>query len=320
MRKYILRRLLVILPVIFGISIVIFTLVHNMPGNPYSHMVNPNLSIEDRENMLRAVGYYDPLPIKYVRWVGRAVRGDLGYSIRHKEPVLSVIRPRLGNTLLLALSSFVLSTLIAIPLGVISASKQYSIFDYTATVLAFIGLSIPAFFFGMLLIKFVAFDLGWFPIAGMRTMGSGFTGLRHIFDVIHHMMLPVLVLTLVNTASLMRYTRSSMLENIKQDYVRTARAKGLSENKVIYSHALRNALIPVITILTLSLPYLFSGAILTETVFVWPGIGTLAFHAILNRDYPLIMGNTMIIAVAVLLSNLLADVLYAVVDPRIRYD
>lgn len=320
MRKYIIRRLLIIIPVLIGISVIVFTLINIMPGDPYAQMINPKLTAEDRTNMLESIGYFDSLPVKYVKWVGRAVKGDLGYSIRYKEPVIDVIGRRVKNTLFLSVTSLILSTIIAIPLGVISSTKQYSIFDYIVTIVAFIGISIPAFFFALLLIKYLAFDLNLFPIAGMQSIGKGYTGMKQFIDLLHHMALPVIVLSLISVASLMRYTRSAMLEVIKQDYIRTARAKGLSEKVVIYKHALRNALIPVVTILSLSLGFLLSGAILTETIFVWPGMGTLMYQAILNRDYPLVMGCNIIFAISVLLANLFADLMYAVVDPRIRYD
>lgn len=320
MRKYIIRRLLVLIPVLIGISIIVFTLVHNMPGNPYTQMIDPKLSQADKENMLESIGYYDPLPVKYVKWVSRVVKGDLGYSIRYKEPVLDVLSRNIFNTLLLSVTSFILSVIIAIPLAVISATKQYSVFDYIVTMIAFIGISIPAFFFGLLMVKFLAFDLGLFPISGMRTIGGGYTGFKAFIDILHHMALPVIVLTFISLAGLMRYTRSAMLEVIKQDYIRTARAKGLSEKVVIYKHALRNGMIPVITVLSLNLGFLLSGAILTENVFVWPGMGTLTYQGILNRDYPVVIACTMLFAITVLAANLIADITYAIVDPRIRYD
>lgn len=319
MKKYVIRRILLVLPVLLGISIIIFALIHVMPGNPFSHLIDPSMTIEGKHNMLESVGYFDPLPVQYWNWVTGAVRGDLGRSIRFKEPVFDVIWLRIGNTFTLSLSAMIFSTLLAIPLGIISSTKQYSIFDYLATIAAFIGLSIPVFFFGLMLIKFIAFDLGLFPIAGMQTVASGFTGFSLFIDRLRHLVLPTIVLGLASTASLMRYTRSSMLECVKQDYIRTARAKGLSERVVIYKHALRNALIPVVTILSLQIPRLISGALLTETIFVWPGAAQLAYMAILNKDYPLIMGTVTIMSIVVMLSNLFADLLYAVLDPRIRY-
>lgn len=320
MKKYILRRLLMMIPVLFGISIFIFVLIHIAPGDPYSSMIDPSVTEEDRENMLESIGYYDSIPVKYGKWISRAVQGDLGYSIRYSEPVVDVIGRRFGNTVLLTVSALIFSALVAIPIGVLSATKKYSIFDYLVTIISFIGLSIPVFFLGLLMIKFLAFDLKLFPISGMQSIGKDFTGLARIKDLAHHMVLPVLALGMINTASLMRYTRSAMLEVINQDYIRTARAKGVKEKVVIYKHALRNALIPVVTVVSMSLGYLLSGAILTETVFVWPGMGTLVFQSILNRDYPLVIASTMLLAVFILASNLLADILYAAIDPRIKYD
>ncbi|OLN32981.1 ABC transporter permease [Desulfosporosinus metallidurans] len=320
MRKYITRRLLLMIPVLIGISIIIFSLINLAPGDPYSSMIDPNFTAADKENMLNAIGYYEPLPVKYVKWVSRAVQGDLGFSIRYKEPVVSVIMRSYGNTIFLTLISLSISVLIAVPLGVISATHKYSVFDYIVTVFSFIGLSIPVFFLAMLMIKFLAFDLDLFPISGMQSIGSGYTGIRSFFDHLHHMVLPIAVLGLTNMASLMRYTRSSMLEVITQDYIRTARAKGVKERVVIYRHALKNALIPIVTVVCMSLGYMMSGAILTETVFVWPGMGTLVYQAILNRDYPLVTASTMLIAFFILASNLLADILYAFLDPRIKYN
>jgi len=320
MKKYMIRRMLFMIPVLIGVSIIIFTLIHLAPGDPYSSMLDPSVTEEDMQNMLEKIGYYDPLPVKYMKWVGRAVQGDLGYSIRYQEPVVDVISRRMGNTLLLSVLALVISTSIAIPLGVISSSKQYSIFDYIATIFAFIGLSIPAFFLALLMVKYLAFDLKLFPISGMQTIGAGYTGFKQFLDLLHHMALPVMVLALLQMASFMRYTRSSMLEVIRQDYVRTARAKGVKEKVVIYKHALKNALIPVITLLSASLGHLLSGAILTETVFAWPGMGTLVYQSILNRDYPLVIASTMLLSLCVLAGNLFADIMYAVVDPRIKYD
>ena len=320
MFKYAIKRMLNTIPILLGISIIVFILINCQPGNPYSNMVDPSVTDEVKEQMLKQIGYYDPLPIKYVKWVSRAVTGDLGYSIAYKEPVISVIGSRVGNTLILGTAALFLSVLIAIPIGMVSSVKRYSIFDYVTTVFTFIGLSIPAFFFGMLLIKFFAVDLKILPVSGMVTVGKNYVGVNHIIDIVNHMILPVIVLALINTASFMRYTRSSMIDIISQDYIRTARAKGVSSYGIVLKHAFKNALIPIITIISLELPTLFSGALLTETIFVWPGIGRLNFEAVTNRDYSLIMGLVMIFAIVTLLSNLIADILYAAVDPRIKYD
>lgn len=320
LRKYIVKRILQTIPIIIGISIIVFSLIYLQPGDPYANMLDPTVTQESREEMLRDIGYYDSLPVKYVKWVSRAARGDLGYSIGYKEPVLDVINSRMGNTLLLSLTSLFFSTLIAIPLGIKSATNRGGIVDYTSTILAFIGLSIPAFFFGMILIKILGVDLKLLPISGMVKTGENLTGISYAIDVIKHMVMPVIVLSMINIASIMRYTRSSMIEVINQDYIKTARAKGVKEKAVIYKHALKNALIPIITVVSLQIPFLFSGALLTETIFVWPGVGRLNYEAVLNRDYPLIMGIVMILALVTLLANLIADIVYALVDPRIRYD
>ncbi|EHI96836.1 MULTISPECIES: ABC transporter permease [unclassified Clostridium] len=320
MRKYVFKRLIQSIPVLFGISIIVFILVKMQPGDPFSSMMDPNLTKEMQKKMLDELGYNDPILIQYFKWLLRALQGNLGYSIQFKQPVLTVIASRLGNTVILSLCSMILSILIAIPCGVISATKQRTKTDYVVTVFAFMGLSIPSFFFGMLLIKIFSVDLGWLPISGMVSTGVNLKGWAAAFDIAKHMILPMIVLALINTASLMRYTRSDMIEILKTDYIRTARAKGVRRRSIIYQHALKNELLPLITVVTMQIPALLSGALLTETIFVWPGIGRLNFNAVMSRDYPLIMGIVMMVAVISLLTNLLADILYAVVDKRINFD
>ena len=320
MRKYVFKRLIQSIPVLFGISIIVFVLVKMQPGDPFSSMMDPNLTKEMQKKMLDELGYNDPILIQYFKWLLRALQGNLGYSIQFKQPVLTVIASRLGNTVILSLCSMILSILIAIPCGVISATKQRTKTDYVVTVFAFMGLSIPSFFFGMLLIKIFSVDLGWLPISGMVSTGVKLKGWAAAFDIAKHMILPMIVLALINTASLMRYTRSDMIEILKTDYIRTARAKGVRRRSIIYQHALKNELLPLITVVTMQIPALLSGALLTETIFVWPGIGRLNFNAVMSRDYPLIMGIVMMVAVISLLTNLLADILYAVVDKRINFD
>ena len=320
MKKYVFKRLIQTIPVLIGISIIVFVLVKLQPGDPFSSMMDPNLSQEMKEKMLQELGYNDPIFIQYFKWLLRALQGNLGYSIQFKQPVLSVISNRLGNTVILSLCSMILSILIAIPCGVISATKQFTKTDYIVTIFAFMGLSIPSFFFGMLLIKVFSVDLGWLPISGMVTTGVTLSGWAYAFDVAKHMLLPMTVLALMNTASLMRYTRSDMIEILKTDYIRTARSKGVRRRSIIYQHALKNELLPLITVVTMQIPSLLSGALLTETIFVWPGIGRLNYNAVISRDYPLIMGIVMMVAVISLLTNLLADILYAVVDKRIEFD
>jgi len=320
LKKYVFKRLIQTIPVLIGISIIVFILVKLQPGDPFSSMMDPNISKEMQEKMLETLGYNDPIIVQYFKWLLRAMQGDLGYSIQFKQPVLSVISSRLGNTVILSLCSMIISILIAIPCGVISATKQRTKTDYIVTIFAFMGLSIPSFFFGMLLIKIFSVDLGWLPISGMVSTGVNLSGFGYAFDIAKHMLLPMIVLALMNTASLMRYTRSDMIEILKTDYIRTARSKGVRKRSVIYQHALKNELLPLITVVAMQIPSLLSGALLTETIFVWPGIGRLNYNAVISRDYPLIMGIVMMVAIISLFTNLLADILYSVVDKRVEFD
>lgn len=320
MRQYITRRLLQMIPIIIGVSVLIFIVFAMAPGDVVSGMAqqNPKMTLE-RQAQLRHLYHLDkPKIIQYFYWAKDAIRFNFGYSFKFQEPVSKVINTFIWNSFILALAAFIVSTILAIPIGVLSATKQYSAFDSIFTVIALIGISVPSFFIAMLLLKWFALDIPIFPASGMTSTGSNLTGMSNILDIMYHMFLPFILLTFMDIAGLMRYTRTSMLEVIRQDYVRTARAKGLREKVVIYKHALRNGLIPVITILGMSLPGLFGGAIITETVFGWPGIGKTTLYAIESRDYTLVMGINMLLALLTLLGNLFADVLYAVVDPRIR--
>lgn len=320
MNKYFIKRIFMMIPVFIGISIVIFTLINIAPGDPYGNIVEGQLSISaaDKEAALKAMGHYDPVYIKYGKWMGKLLRGDMGTSIRYNEPVSDIIGRRISNTFFLSIVTLICTTLIAVPLGVASSVRPYSIKDKILTILAFIGISIPGFFIALVVVKIFAVDLRLLPISGIATLGQELSGLDKVIDVAKHMILPVLSMTIVEVASLMRYTRSSMLDVFSQNYIRTARAKGLSEKIVIYKHAFRNALIPIVTLLSLSLGYIFAGTILIETIFVWPGMGTLFYQAIANRDYPLVMGCAMILSLCILLANLLSDIVYCIVDPRIR--
>lgn len=318
MKQYIIRRLLNMIPIMLGITILIFFLLKLSPGDPLTMQMNPKMSIETKEALREKYGFNDPVYVQYFKWLGRAVRLDLGESIQFAQPVTKVLNTYIWNTFLLAITSLILTYLIAIPLGIISATKQYSGFDIFVTVFALVGISMPVFFFALIMIKFFSVDLRILPISGMRTVGVEFTGIGQVLDIIKHMILPLVVYTLSGLAGLMKFTRSSMLEVIRQDYIRTARAKGLKEKVVIYKHAFRNALIPIVTFLGYALAGLFVGGIISEQIFVWPGIGKIYYQAINNRDYNLIIGYNVIIAFLVLIGNLIADVMYAVVDPRIR--
>lgn len=318
MWQYLVRRLLQMIPIVLGISLIIFLLVTLVPGNFIETKANPKMSAEQIEHLKDLYGINDPVHVRYVKWLKGAVVGDFGDSFIFIKPVSQVINTFVWNSFILALMAFILEILIAIPIGIISATKQYSKTDMFFTVFALMGISIPSFFMGLLLKKIFAIDLKLLPLANMTTPGANYTGIRHFLDVASHLLMPCLVLAFSGVGSLMRYTRTAVLEVIKQDYIRTARSKGLSEKVVIYKHALRNALIPIVTLIGLSLPGLFSGAIITESIFGIPGIGKVALDAVTKRDYPLMMGFSMFVAILTLLGNLLSDILYAAVDPRIK--
>ncbi len=322
MRVYLLRRLLQMLPTLLGTTFIIFIIINAAPGNPMSTLVDPNISAEAIERRLESLGLDRPLMERYGIWLREAVQGNLGFSSRYRgRAVTDVIQTRLAPTLLLTFSSIFLGFILAVPIGVISATRQYSRLDYTVVIAAIAGVSIPVFFLGIVLIWLFSLQLGWLPVGGMMRAGARHASwFAYASDVGRHLVLPLITLTAAGTARFVRFTRSSMLEVVRQDYVRTARAKGLSERVVIYRHALRNALLPVVTILGLSLPFLFSGAVITEAVFAWPGMGTLIIEAVSTRDYALLMGTNLFLAVLVILGNMLADIMYALVDPRIRYD
>ena len=319
MLRYIIKRILIAIPVFLGITIVVFALVMSMPGDPFTGMLDPGMSAEYKQRMMEAYGYNDPVPVQYVRWLGRVLQGDMGYSSTYKARVMDIIGSRMNNTALLGGVSLLISTFLGIPAGIWVATHKRSLLDQGMTIFCFFGISVPAFFFSMLLILLFGMTLNWLPVSGMITPGANYTGFAHVVDVIRHMVMPVLVLSLLNTASFMRYTRSSVIDVYGQDYVRTARAKGVPRWSLVMRHVFKNALIPIITVISLQVPSMLSGALLTETVFVWPGIGQLNYQAVQNRDYFLIMGIVMVLAVITLLINLIADICYALVDPRIRY-
>ena len=319
MGRYILRRLIISIPVLFGITVVTYAIVALAPGDPVSALVDPEqvaaLGPGWLEQQRAELGLNRPLPVRYGLWMKEVVQGNLGYSFSDRQPVADKIGERLWPTVKLMLTVQLLALLIAVPIGVLSAVRQYSILDYLATVFGFTTISIPSFFLALGGIYLFAIKLRLLPTAGMRTIGAP----PSLLDSLHHLILPATVLGLAQAAPLIRYTRSSMLETIRTDYVRVARAKGLSEGNVITRHALRNALIPLVTVIALTLPQLLGGAVIIEQVFSWPGMGSLAIRAVRGRDYPTIMAINMIGAVAILVSSLIADVIYAWIDPRIDY-
>ena len=312
MRGYVLRRLFQGIVLLVVVSAVIFAIVHSAPGGP-ALLIHPDMDPTQVKAMERQLGLDDPIPVQYARWIGNAVRGNLGKSYQHSLPTLELLAERLPNTLLLSGVALALAVLLAIPLGTISAVYRYSYLDYAATVTAFAGVSIPVFWLAILLIIVFSVTLGWLPSAGMRTVGVPASA----GDLFRHLLMPSLVLATFPLAQLMRYVRSSMVDVLAQDYVRTARAKGLSETAMLCRHALRNALIPMVTVLGVLTPRLLGGAVITETVFAWPGLGRLAVEAAITRDYPVIMGATLLVSSLVILSNLITDLLYVVIDPRI---
>lgn len=319
MIQYIVRRLLQMIPIIIGISFIIFGIFALAPGDFIdANMSTSNMTAERIEELKEVYGLTGPIHERYAKWASKALVGDWGQSLQFKKPVMDVIDDYIWNSFILSVLAQFISILIAVPIGVLSATKQYSFFDKFFTVFAFIGLALPSFFMGLVCMKIFAVDMKVLPLGGLVTAGANYTGWAHIKDMALHLIMPVFVLGFLGIGSLVRYTRTAMLEVIKQDYIRTARAKGLSERTVIYKHAFRNALIPIITLLGLMLPSLFSGAILTETIFAYPGIGKIALGAILKRDYFLLMGFNMLMAILTLTGNLIADLLYAAADPRVR--
>jgi peptide/nickel transport system permease protein len=315
---YILRRLLISIPILLGITMIIFFIASRMPGDAVLAMISQETPMADELIALRRgqLGLDQPVPVQYTRWLGQLVQGNLGFSFQTGEPVGKVLAARIFATLELMGTALLIAIVLGVLLGVISALKQYSFLDYTLTFLGFTGVSIPDFFFGMLLVYIFAIKLGWFPTSGISTPGEPFT----LADNLRHLALPAFALALVRTATFMRYTRASVLEVMNNDYVRTARAKGLREWLVTARHILRNALIPIITVIGLSLPVLFGGSVIIETIFQWPGIGLMFMNAITGRDSPVIMGYVLFSAIIVLASNLLTDVVYSWADPRIRYE
>jgi len=309
------------IPVFIGILFILFFILEQAPGTPVSNMMIPKMTPEQKAELAQKLGLDIPWYERFVNWIGEALHGNLGYSINHKKPVVEVMGDYVGPTLLLALVSLSISILIGIPAGVISATRQYSLTDNILTVVSFIGISIPSFFFGLLLLKNFAVDIQIFPLFGLKDpLLMSTNPFDKALDVAWHLVLPSIVLGLGSSASFMRYTRSSMLEVIKQDYIRTARAKGLKEKTVIYRHAFRNAVIPIITLLGFWIPGLLSGAVVTESIFALPGLGKISVEASLTRNYPLILGINAMLAVLTLIGTLVADILYAIADPRIRYD
>jgi len=320
--KYILKRLLLMVPLIVGITIVCFIVIHLAPGSPTDLQtdLNPRVSAEAKARLQAMYDLDKPIYEQYLLWVGRLATLDLGqsFSTDHR-PVVDKIMERIPITIIINVLSMILIILVAIPIGVLSAVRQDSLFDKVTAVIVFIGFAVPTFWLALLLMILFGVDLGWLPISGVRSLNYEYLPpLAAALDLLKHLILPVFLSAFGGLAGLSRYMRSNMLEVIRQDYITTARAKGLSERVVIYKHALRNALLPVITILGLSIPGLIGGSVIFETIFAIPGMGQLFYMSVMSRDYPVVMGILFIGAVLTLIGNLVADISYAVADPRIR--
>jgi peptide/nickel transport system permease protein len=335
MTRYIIRRLIQAVPVLLIVSIIVFVLIQIAPNNPLAaYQNNPNITPEDLLRLEKEYGFNDPIHIKYAKWLSLMLRGNWGESFVTHRPVMTEIAERLPNTLYLSGIAFVLSLVIAIPIGMISALRQYSLFDHVVTTIAFMGQSIPIFWFGLLLIIIFSVNIQN-PFAGTPTFphppplpmfpGGGMTTLGEyppdpLVDRIWHLVLPVSMLAVFQLAQVVRYMRAGMLDILKMDYIRTAHSKGLAGRVVIYRHAFKNAAIPLVTIIALEVPSLFNGALFTETIFSWPGMGRLFYNSADRGDYTVLMGILIISAALIIFFNLVADVAYAFLDPRIRYD
>lgn len=322
MTTYILRRLMFMVPVLLGITVLTFGVMQLTPGRPSDALTDMNvkMSAEAKEKLVKLYGLDKPWYVQYAHWLKRLSKLNFGESFKDGRPVMTRIAERLPATLLLNILSLLLIFALAIPIGVVSAVKQNSWFDKGMTLFVFLGFSVPTFWLALLLMILFGLQLGWLPISGLHSLNYEELGLMgKTWDTARHLILPVSIMGFTGLAGLSRFSRASMLEVIRQDYVRTARAKGLPETQVIFKHALRNALIPIVTLLGLMLPELIGGAFIFETIFAYPGMGRLGYEAIMARDYPVIMGVGTIAAFLTLIGNFLADLLYAWVDPRIRY-
>lgn len=306
------------IPTLLGISVVLFSILAMAPGDPFAELaLNPNIPAEVRLNLRQQFGLDDPLPVRYLRWLISMLRGDWGYSFVSRVNVDALILQRLPTTLFVLGSAYMLALLIALPVGIISAVKPYSLFDQIATTCAFIGFSLPTFFTGLLFILFFSLYLDWLPFIYSTTIEA--RGIHWAIEHLRQAAMPIAVLALFEAASLIRFVRAAMLDVIHQDFVMTARAKGLSERRTMLSHVLRNALIPVVTIVALQMPGIFTGAVITEQIFRVPGIGSLLITSIQSSDTPVVMAITFVYSVLVVAFNLIADIIYGVLDPRIAY-
>ncbi len=313
--RYVIKRLLIAIPVLIGITLIDYFLM-NVAGNPIDMMIGPRITEAAKQAKMIELGLDKSFLVRYWFWLKELFNGNMGYSLTTYQPVIQMIRQNVGPTVLLMGTSMFLSFLIAIPAGIYSALKQYTVRDYAIVGTSFLFISIPGFFLALVLVFLFSTGLGWLPSSGMKTLG----GAGGLADTIRHMIMPVIVMSASVTGSNVRYIRSGMLEILQQPYLRTAESKGIGRLKVIYRHAVRNALLPIITLIGLQLPMLLGGSVVIEQIFSWPGLGLMTMSAILSRDFPVIMGVSLLAAIAVLLANIITDILYAIADPTIRYD
>jgi len=315
-RRYVVRRLLLLIPVLLGVSVIIFMVLHLSPGDPAEIMLGSQATQADLERLRAELGLTQPLHVQYVHWLGLVARGDLGRSIWMKRPVLGEVLTRFKATLVLTSAALVLSTAGGLALGITSAIRPNSALDRLSAVASLFGASMPVFWLGIVLMVIFALWLGWLPASGMFAPYGG----GDLRDLLLHLALPAVTLAAASVTIIARLTRSTMLETLGQDYIRTARAKGVVERAVVLRHGLKNALIPIVTVVGVQAGYLLGGAVLTETVFAWPGVGTLMVQGILARDFPLVQGCVLVVALSFVVINLVVDLLYAWLDPRIRYE
>lgn len=321
MVNYILRRLLGLTPVLFGITIITFFVIHLAPGKPtrLQAELSPKITLEAREKLERLYGLDKPIHVQYWQWIKKLASFDLGKSFVDERPVSEKILERIPITITINILALLLIFLIAVPIGIMSAVRENSLFDKSSTVFVFIGFATPTFWLALLMMSLLGVSLGWLPISGIKSLEfEEFNLFEKLIDLVRHLTLPVFVEAFTGLAGISRYMRTSMLEVLHKDFIRTARAKGLSERSVIYKHALKNALLPIVTIIGLSIPGLIGGSVIFESIFAIPGMGKLFFDSVMARDYPVIMGILIIGAILTLLGNLIADIMYAYVDPRIR--
>ena len=316
MFRYILKRLLYAIPVFLGITFVIYTLINLAPGGPLSVLAaSGEMSLSDLEALKISMGLDKPIVIRYFIWLGDLLHGDFGISYRTSQEVSLMISQRIMPSLMLTGTGILAAMLVGVPLGIISAYKPNSVWDHISTFISFIGASVPNFFLSLLLIYVLAVKLKWFPTSGMQS--SGMSG--NLLDLLHHLALPAFVCGIQPIGNYIKQTRSSVLEVLNEEYIKTARSKGLTNVVIVLKHAFRNALIPIVTTISLSIPFLIGGAVVTEQIFAWPGIGSLMSTAITSRDYPVIMGVAVLICGVVLVANLILDLIYAALDPRIKF-